>query len=150
MRSLFKNLRDVFKRFTAQPFVPKANRTLRARRYKIEIPLRFRMLEGNGWREARSENISSSGVLFRSEQVLEVGTPVEMSFVLPMELGEEKAGAIALCRAQIVRAVPPSTTDARSGLAARIWEYRVDAQSRPDLRRMVGEDRGPMGGSGRF
>ncbi len=133
------------RRLTIHLFRREAGTALPAPRFNLEIPLRFRALEENGWREGRTENISRSGVLFRSEHVLEVGTPVEMSFGLPTELSEEKAGAMALCRAQIVRRVPPSATDARSGLAATISEYHFDAQSHPDLRRIVGDDRGPAG-----
>ncbi len=87
-------------------------------------------------------NISLSGVLFRAEQMMEEGTPVEMNFALPPEMGWEP-GAVVLWPGQIVRAVPPTAIDASPALAAKILKSRP-TRSRTDLRHIAQDDRGPL------
>jgi len=94
----------------------------RAPRFPIEMFLRYRPSGEIGWREGTTVNISRSGVLFQVDQLLEVGTPIEMSFALPVEIGGE-AGAEVSCRAQVVRTVMPPSTDTPPAIAATILEY---------------------------
>ena len=64
-------------------------------------PLRYRARGEKQWHDAQTENISRSGVLFRTQGVLDIATEVEMTFVLP---GLEGAPAI-VCRGRVVRTV---------------------------------------------
>ena len=73
------------------------------------------------WHEGRTENVSRSGVLFMAEQLMKPDTSIEMVLMLPIEIAGEAAGT-AMCRGRIVRAVAPSTLDARSALAAAILD----------------------------
>ncbi len=95
----------------------------RAPRFPIHAPLRYRPSGEIGWNDGRIENISRSGVLFRAGELVDVNTPVEMSFVLPVEIAGEQAAEV-FCRGTIVRTLLPPTTDAPPALAARILEYR--------------------------
>ena len=92
---------------------------LRAPRFEVHLPLRYRPVGAPDWEEGRIENISRSGVLFWAEHLLAVDTPLEMSFVLP--LGGMEPGVV--CRGRIVRTVPPGARGADPGLAATIAAY---------------------------
>jgi hypothetical protein len=96
----------------------------RAPRFPIHTQLRYRPSGETAWREGITENISRTGVLFRAEQIVTVNTPVEMSFLLPVEVGGEE-GAAVFCRGMIVRTVLPPAHDAAPALAARILEYAL-------------------------
>ncbi len=95
---------------------------VRAPRFQIEMPIRFRQEPGANWQEGTTMNISRSGVLFLAEDLMEVNSLLELSFTLPMEFGGN-AGAVVFCKGQIVRTVLPAATDARPALAARILAY---------------------------
>ena len=100
----------------------KAAGKTRARRYPIQVGLRYRTASETEWHQGQSENISRSGILFQADIVLEAKTPVELSFPLPVEIGGEP-GALVFCEGQIVRTVMPATTDARPALAAKIVDF---------------------------
>lgn len=105
---------------------------MRAQRFVIPMPLRYRRSGEEGWQEGRVENISRSGVLFEPAQLMQVKEPVEMSFQLPVEVGGA-SGAEVFCVGEIVRTVLPAASDARPGLAAKIVDYRFTRQGRePD------------------
>ena len=91
----------------------------RARRFALSFSLRYRSVGAGQWREGRIENISRSGVLFRTDHPLEVDTRLEMRFMLPLI----DAAPAVVCRGRIVRAVLPNGHLA-PGLAATISAYR--------------------------
>jgi PilZ domain len=73
---------------------------MRARRFPLTLPIRCRRAGEVGWIEGMTINISSSGVLFRTSEPLDVDTQVEMTIVL----GESPAQAGELrCDGHIVR-----------------------------------------------
>jgi PilZ domain len=92
----------------------------RAPRFAVHLSVRYRSVEATHWREGQIENISRSGVLFWTEDLLAVDTPLEMCFVLP--LGDMKPGIV--CRGRVVRTVPPKAHKAPPGLAATISTYQ--------------------------
>jgi hypothetical protein len=96
----------------------------RARRFSIQIRLRYRLKRERAWREGRTENISRSGLLFRGEAFVKPATQIEMSMVLsPGILGE---GAVeVICRGTVVRTVPPADAGSFPGLATTISYYRL-------------------------
>lgn len=55
---------------------------MRARRFSLHFALRYHRVAEMRWREGLTENISRSGVLFRTDGVVEVGTLLEMAFEL--------------------------------------------------------------------
>ena len=96
---------------------------MRAPRFAIEIPLYFRQRGEGSWRSGMTDNISRSGVLFRTSDLLEHRTPIDMHFALPLDvLGQP--GAVVACRGEVVRTVPADSPDALPAMAATISRYR--------------------------
>jgi len=71
------------------------------------------------------ENISRSGVLFRTPAVLDVDTEVDICFVLPLP----RARPAVLCRGRVVRTVLPAE-GRPPGLAVTIARYRFRREKR--------------------
>jgi len=92
----------------------------RATRFNLRLPIRYRASGETTWGQGTTENISRSGVLFRAERALRVGTEVDMSFALPVEMTGQPKSEVS-CRGQVVRVQPD--TDDRSNLAATISNY---------------------------
>ena len=91
----------------------------RAPRFPLHLPLRYRAVGEGSWREGLTENISGSGVLFRAQDLLQVSTPVELTFRLSVaDLNSE-----VFCRGQVVRTVPPAGPSGPPALAATIADY---------------------------
>jgi PilZ domain len=55
---------------------------MRARRFPLTLPIRCRRAGEAGWIDGLTINISSSGVLFRTSEPLDVNTQIEMRIVL--------------------------------------------------------------------
>lgn len=91
----------------------------RARRFALDVSLRYRPIGATAWQEGRTENISRSGVLFLADHAMEVDTRIEMTFVLP---ATGLSGQV-VCRGRVVRIVQPREDEPRPGLAATISRY---------------------------
>jgi PilZ domain len=81
----------------------------RERRLRHHVPVLFRV-PGNGeWVEGVTENISRSGLLFRSTSPVEVGSSLEFILAMPRELtGEEDARVV--CIGSLLRVEPVAPT----------------------------------------
>jgi PilZ domain-containing protein len=106
------------------------NRLLRAPRFTIEVPFYFRRRGEGSWRQGMTDNISRSGVLFRTREALDSETPLEMHFALPLQVSG-RPGAVVACRGLVVRAVPADSPDALPGFAATISRYRFVRRRSP-------------------
>ena len=104
----------------AMPKPPSA----RAYRYRIRIPLRYRPAGDAAWRDGHSENISRSGVLFRTDHLTAAETPIEMLLTLPGELGDQVAGTV-ICRGRVVRVEPVGSAEPCATIAATIAGYHL-------------------------
>jgi PilZ domain len=99
----------------------------RARRLKLETPVRYRVKNLGTWNEGVIENISQSGVLFQGEQHLPLNALIEMVFEMPEEISGQKNSNV-LCQARVIRA--KEAREAASGtLAASILDYKFIHQS---------------------
>jgi hypothetical protein len=110
----------------------------RAPRYRLRIPLRYRSTGDDEWRDGRTENISRSGVLFRTDRLMPPQTRIEMLLALPAELGGD-AAATVICRGRIVRTEPRAEDaehDAEHVVAATIAGYRIAHSQGDDPRRI--------------
>jgi len=76
----------------------------RAPRYAIELPIQYRTPDAPAWHDGRTENISRTGVLMRTRELLPPRTPIEILIVLPSEVGGRDAPVI--CRGRVVRTEP--------------------------------------------
>jgi PilZ domain len=104
-------------------FVPRADR------FQMALPVRYRRLTEESWREGQIENISGSGILFRAGAPLELAAKIELAFSLPSSDPHEPAASIH-CKAEVVRLAPPQLPDCRPGLAAAITRFRFSAEGR--------------------
>lgn len=101
----------------------------RAPRFSLQLPVHYRPLGGSAWSDGITENISRSGVLFRTATILEINTPIEMRVVLPIGTSPERFTEV-VCTGRVLRTVGVSGADARPGLAAAITDYRLEPPER--------------------
>ncbi|MBZ5561301.1 MAG: PilZ domain-containing protein [Acidobacteriia bacterium] len=127
-------LRSLFKALT---------RRGRGQRVLMHAPLSYRRVGNGEWRRGKSENVSSSGILFQAEHPETVGTPVDIRFNEPLETGDE-AGILESCRGEIVRALEVPGTDQILMLAAKLSQFQFKPRPAFDVRAAIGEDRGPL------
>ena len=105
----------------------------RARRLKVDTPVRYRVKNLGSWYEGTIANLSQSGVLLQGPQRFPDNTLVEMVFEMPEEISGQKNSTV-LCQGRITRtketaekAVPEKAESAR--LAASILDYKFLHQS---------------------
>jgi len=96
----------------------------RARRLKLDTPVRYRVKNLGSWYEGVIDNLSQSGLLFRGPQRLPGNTLVEMVFEMPEEISGQKNSTV-LCQGRITRAKESQKDTPESlGLAASILDYK--------------------------
>ena len=101
----------------------------RAPRYVLQVPVRYRALGGDDWHSGSTENMSRTGVLFRTGHLLQVSTTIEMLIRLPIGQG----GSEVRCRGRVVRAMPPAAPDRLPALATTISNYQFLRGSGPPV-----------------
>ena len=84
----------------------------RDRRLRHRVVAQFRISSNYVWIDGMTENISRSGLLFRSPKPIEVGSAIELDFEMPQEITGELNSRV-LCEGRVVRvsAVPPNRTN---------------------------------------
>jgi hypothetical protein len=97
----------------------------RARRLKLDLPLRYRVNKTSTWYEGVIVNISQTGVLFTGPQQLPVNALIEMVFEMPEEISGQKNSNV-VCQGRIMRSKDKETkkTEDGVGLAASIVDYK--------------------------
>ena len=95
----------------------------RARRLKLDIPLRYRVNKTSTWFEGIIENISQSGVLFQGPQQLPVNALIEMVFEMPEEISGQKNSNV-VCQGRVMRFKEGAKAEESSALAASIVDYK--------------------------
>lgn len=95
---------------------------VRAQRFQLHLPLRYRRLGESQWHLGTTENISRSGLLFRGDDVLQPNSQLEINLVLPTEIAG-LSGTEVVCRGEVVRTVDPQGSAVSPALAARILQY---------------------------
>jgi hypothetical protein len=98
--------------------------SIRAERFPIHIPVRYREPGGQVWFEGKTENISRSGVLFRTESVLSPKTTIEMRLT-PQVVIKDEAPCEILCKGVVVRTEQSNIRGAPPALAVAIQHYRL-------------------------
>jgi len=96
----------------------------RAQRFELQIPLRYRAQSEGDWHRGTTRNISRSGVLFQGESWAEPRTPLEMTLLLPKEVGVERAAEV-VCRGTVTRSERRGREDGPPLIAIRISHYRL-------------------------
>jgi hypothetical protein len=95
----------------------------RARRLKLDIPLRYRVKNLGTWSEGTIENISQSGVLFRGPEALPVNALVEMVFEMPEEISGQKNSNV-LCQGRVIRSKNANDAPEALSLVVSILDYK--------------------------
>lgn len=98
----------------------------RARRLKLDTPVRYRVKNLGSWHEGIIQNLSQSGVLLQGPQHLPENTLVEMVFEMPEEISGQKNSSV-LCQGRITRAkedTPAPKAADKTVLAASILDYK--------------------------
>ncbi len=96
----------------------------RPKRFDIELPVEFRPHDSDRWWQAKTENISANGVLFRAKKQLPPLTPVDVKLQLPSSLTGEGTVRL-LCSGYVVRSEGPDAASGESKIAATIQEYQL-------------------------
>jgi hypothetical protein len=107
----------------SEPPTRKPNWVPRARRLRLEIPLRYRTKFGSAWYEGIIENLSQSGVLFHGLQHLPANTLMEMIFEMPEEISGQKNSSV-VCQGRVIRASKRSEPKNDSTIAAAVLDYK--------------------------
>lgn len=100
----------------------------RARRLKLQTPVRYRVKNLGNWYEGVIENLSQSGVLLQGPHQLPANTLVEMVFEMPEEISGQKNSTV-LCQGRIIRFKEPRDSEEPVGLAASILDYKFLRQN---------------------
>jgi CheY-like chemotaxis protein len=94
----------------------------RAQRFNLHLPMKYRPLGEQDWREATTENISRSGLLFQADEMISPNAQLEINLVLPVEIAGLSAAEV-VCRGEVVRSQETGEKTANT-LAAKILQYR--------------------------
>jgi hypothetical protein len=81
---------------------PKVSWTPRERRHAHVVPVLYRENGRGDWLNGTSENLSRSGLLFRSFAAVEEGSKIQMELQMPTELTGETADKV-VCKATVAR-----------------------------------------------
>jgi PAS domain S-box-containing protein len=113
-------------RLAAQAQIPRRREKLsspfRAQRFNLHLPVKYRLLGQDEWREGTTENISRSGMLFRAEETIPANAQLEIYLVLPAEIAGLSAAEV-VCRGEIVRTTAPDRPAMHPAVAAKILQY---------------------------
>jgi hypothetical protein len=104
----------------------------RAQRFSIAVRLLWRRREDPDWVETVTENASRSGILFRSDHLLAIGTEVELILALSWETAPAVEMADVMCSGRIVRAATTYGDKPVTMMAATIDSYSFIGEA--DLR----------------
>ena len=100
----------------------------RARRLKLNTPVRYRVKNLGSWYEGVIENLSQSGVLLQGPQRLPDNTLIEMVFEMPEEISGQKNSTV-LCQGRIIRSKDSQNGAESVALAASILDYKFLRQN---------------------
>lgn len=94
----------------------------RAKRFSVRTPIRFRCNQDSEWRSGVTENISCTGVLFRSDDALQPRTQITVRFTVPPQISGGLPVEV-ICDALVVR---EELVDQNAhALAAAILNYHI-------------------------
>jgi len=96
----------------------------RAQRFELQIPLRYRTDSEGRWHRGTTRNISRSGMLFHGEDWAEPSTPIELTLLLPRQLGLDRAAEV-ICRGMVTRSERRGIDDGDPLIAIQISHYRL-------------------------
>lgn len=106
-----------------RPHARKPTWVPRARRIKMDAPVRYRVRNLGTWNEGMIENLSQSGLLIAGPQRFPENTLVEMVFEMPEEISGQKNSKV-LCQGRIIRMKNVRENEQKHEFAASILDYK--------------------------
>lgn len=107
--------------------------TPRARRLKLDSPLRYRVYNTSSWFEGLIDNLSQTGLLFHGPQPLPVNALIEMVFEMPEEISGQKNRNV-LAQGRVIRAkATKAAKEAKAGEDEPAAENKADGTEAPLL-----------------
>jgi hypothetical protein len=94
---------------------------MRAPRFPLHLAVRYRAVGNSEWRQGKTTNISSSGVLLQVQHPLKMDTALEFMVALASNGPTEDRTEVS-CRGRVVRVVEP-TDRQQLGFAVAIEQY---------------------------
>ncbi len=98
--------------------------------------MRFRERGTRDWLPGTAENISNSGVLFRTDQPVRENASIELILEMPKEITGQEHSTV-LCSCTVVRTQGADEEGRPPAYAAVLWNYRFLHEYR-DRRQAVG------------
>ena len=95
----------------------------RARRLKLDTPVRYRVKNLGTWSEGIIQNLSQSGVLLEGPQRFPENTLLEMVFEMPEEISGQKNSKV-LCQGRLTRMKDAQEGSQKYQFAASILDYK--------------------------
>jgi signal transduction histidine kinase len=110
-----------------QPLLPMGTQpgNVRAPRFDSSLPIRFKTLGSDNWRDGLSSNLSCTGVLFRTRARVSRGAPISILLPLPEQVAGS-ARVVLRCQGTVARVEHPPLPLMRSSVAVAFSEWRVD------------------------
>lgn len=103
----------------------------RAERFQVHMPVRYRLPDSAEWLEACTENVSHTGVLFRTKSILKPSTMVDVRLeVPPTKIDGSRAEVI--CKCEVVRVEKPRGKKNSPALGFAIRNYRFTRKQEPN------------------
>jgi hypothetical protein len=79
-----------------------AEASARAERFQVHMPVHYRVPDSPEWHETQTENVSHTGVLFRTKSVLKPSTMVDVRLEVPRASGVDSQAEV-ICKCEVVR-----------------------------------------------
>jgi hypothetical protein len=95
----------------------------RARRVKMDAPVRYRVKNLGTWNEGTIDNLSQSGVLVTGQQRFPENTLIEMIFEMPEAISGQKNSKV-LCQGRVIRMKNIRENEEQLQFAASILDYK--------------------------
>lgn len=107
---------------------------VRAQRFPIHVPIRYRISSSRDWLVASTENVSRSGILFRTDCVFEPTTPLDLRLELPPINNKAGIHAEVICKGEVVRIEHTDGVGTPPAVAVAIHNYRLAKKKQSDWR----------------
>jgi hypothetical protein len=107
-----------------------AEASTRAERFQVHMPVRYRVPDSPEWLEGCTENVSHTGVLFRTKSILKPSTLVDVRLEVP-PTRTDGSRAEVVCKCEVVR-VEKSGKKNAPALAFAIRNYRFTRKQEPN------------------
>jgi hypothetical protein len=105
---------------------------VRAQRFPIHIPIRYRIPSSRDWLVACTENVSCSGVLFRTECAFDPTTTLDLRLELPPINNKHGIHGEVVCKGEVVRMEPTDGVGTSPTVGVAILNYRLAKKKQPN------------------